>query len=112
MASSSMIKSIVVPLWHTPGCYLAAAVPTCGFAIVVFAPSVDNPRSTRMSRVGFASICFAAILLALSSHQTMAQGLLETAPQPFDSFMSPYPLGPLQKFGDLSPGSEAMSSRL
>jgi hypothetical protein len=65
-----------------------------------------------MSRVGFASICVAAILLALSSHQTMAQGLLETAPQPFDSFMSPYPLGPLQKFGDLSPGSEAMSSRL
>jgi hypothetical protein len=65
-----------------------------------------------MSRVGFASTCFAAILLALSSHQTMAQGLLPIEPHPFDNLISPYPLGPLQKFGDLSPGSEAMSSRL
>jgi hypothetical protein len=65
-----------------------------------------------MSRVGFASTCFVAVLLALSSHQTMAQGLLPIEPHPFDDVISPYPLGPLQKFGDLSPGSEAMSSRL
>jgi hypothetical protein len=65
-----------------------------------------------MSRVGFVSTCFAAVLLALSSHQTMAQGLLPIEPHPFDGIMSPYALGPLQKFGDLSPASEAMVSRL
>jgi hypothetical protein len=65
-----------------------------------------------MSRVGFASTCFAAILLALSSQQARAQGLLEVEPQPFDGIMSPHPLGPPQKFGGLSPGNEAMSSRL
>jgi len=65
-----------------------------------------------MSRVGFASTCFAAILLALSSQQARAQGLLEVEPQRSDGIMSPHPLGPPQKFGDLSPGSEAMSSRL
>jgi hypothetical protein len=65
-----------------------------------------------MRKAGFVGACFAAALAALSSHQTTAQGLLTIEPQPFDSFLSPHPLGPLQKFGDLSPGSEAMSSRL
>jgi hypothetical protein len=65
-----------------------------------------------MRRVGFVSICFAAALAALSSLQARAQGLLEIEPHPFDGITSPYPLGPLQKFGDLSPGSEASSSRL
>lgn len=47
---------------------------------------------------------FAAIALGLSSPQTMAQGQLTIEPHPFDSTMSPYPLGPLQKFGEFTPG--------
>jgi hypothetical protein len=107
-----MIKSIVVPLRRRHGCYLAGMVPTWSIAILGFMPSAGNPRSNKMSRVGFASTCFVAILLALSSQQARAQGLLEVEPQPFDGIMSPHPLGPLQKFGDLAPGSEAMSLRL
>ena len=47
---------------------------------------------------------FAVIMLGLSSPQTEAQGLLTIEPHPFDSTMSPYPLGPLQKFGEFAPG--------
>lgn len=57
-----------------------------------------------MSGVKFVSVGFAAILLGLSSPQAMAQGQLTIEPHPFDSTMSPYPLGPLQKFGEFSPG--------
>jgi hypothetical protein len=65
-----------------------------------------------MSVVRSAGACIAATLLALSSQATTAQGLLP--PQPVDDMMSPYPLGPLQKFqkfGDGSSGSEAISAR-
>jgi hypothetical protein len=65
-----------------------------------------------MSRVGFVGRCFAAILLALSGHEAMAQGLLAMEPQPFDDMMSPSPLGPPQRFGDLLTGSEATFSGL
>jgi hypothetical protein len=47
----------------------------------------------------------AAVLLALLCQKTMAQGLLPIEPHPFDSLQSPYPLGPLQKFGDLPSAS-------
>jgi hypothetical protein len=47
----------------------------------------------------------AAVLLALLCQKTMAQGLLPIEPHPFDSLLSPYPLGPLQKFGDLPSAS-------
>jgi hypothetical protein len=60
-----------------------------------------------MSGVRLAGVCIAATLLALSSQGT-AQGLLP--PQPADDMMSPYPLGPLQKFEVWSPGSEARST--
>jgi hypothetical protein len=60
-----------------------------------------NSRSIAMGRINFGSAGFAAILLALSGQETMAQGLLQIEPHPFDSMLSPYPLGPLQKFGDL-----------
>ena len=43
------------------------------------------------------------ILLGLSG-QAMAQGQLAIEPHPLDSITSPYPLGPVQKFGDFSPG--------
>jgi hypothetical protein len=59
-----------------------------------------------MSRVGFAGACLAATVLALSSQAAMAQGELQIEPHPYDSILSPYPLGPLQKFGDPSLGSE------
>lgn len=65
-----------------------------------------------MSRVGFAGACFAATLLALWSQAPMAQGLLSEASQPFDGILSHAPLGPSQKFGDWSPGSEAKSMTL
>jgi hypothetical protein len=55
-----------------------------------------------MSRVKLLGVSTAAILLALASGQTMAQGLLQLEPYPFDS-MSPDPLGPPQKFGTLPP---------
>ena len=54
--------------------------------------------------MGVVRLCnagFAAVLLALLCQRTMAQGLLPIEPHPFDSLLSPYPLGPLQKFGDL-----------
>jgi len=54
-----------------------------------------------MGRINFVSAGFAGILLALSGQETMAQGLLQIEPHSFDSVLSPYPLGPLQKFGDL-----------
>jgi hypothetical protein len=60
-----------------------------------------------MGRIRHVSACIAAILLALSSQEMMAQGSLLMKPQPVDDMMSPYPLGPLQKFGNVSPGSEA-----
>ncbi len=57
-------------------------------------------RGIKCVAAGFA----AAIALGLSSPQTMAQGLLTIEPHPFDSTMSPYPLGPLRKIrGDLCP---------
>src|ERR1700682_3166761 len=109
MASSSMIKSIFAPLLSTRCCYLARVVPAPDSAMVVFISAAVNARSIKMCRV--ASACFFAVLLALSSQETMAQGELPIEPRPFDSIWSPYPLGPLQKFGDLSSGSEARSSR-
>jgi hypothetical protein len=57
-------------------------------------------RGIKYVSAGFA----AAIALGLSSPQTGAQGLLTIEPHPLDSTMSPYPLGPLQKFGEFSPG--------
>src|ERR1022692_2106369 len=60
-----------------------------------------------MSRVNFVGASFAVILLALSSQETMAQGELQLEPHPFDSIVSPYPLGPPQKFGDLPPAGAA-----
>jgi hypothetical protein len=58
-----------------------------------------------MSRNGFVSAGFAAILLAWSGQHAMAQGLLQIEPHPLNSLESPYPLGPLQqKFGDFRPG--------
>jgi hypothetical protein len=65
-----------------------------------------------MSRVKFAGACMAATLLALWSREPMAQGLLSGAPQPFDGILSHDPLGPPQKFGDWSPGSDARSTGL
>jgi hypothetical protein len=65
-----------------------------------------------MSRVRFVGACMAAALLVLSGQETMAQGLLPVKPQSVDDIMTPYPLGPLQKFGDWSPGSEARFTRL
>src|ERR1700736_4311614 len=59
-----------------------------------------------MSGVRFVGVCMAAALLALSSHESRAQGSLATEPQSFDDLMAPHPLGPVQKFGDWSPGSE------
>jgi hypothetical protein len=68
--------------------------------------------SIEMSKVRFAGACMAAALLALWSQEPMAQGLLSGPPQPFDGVLSHDPLGPSQKFGDLSPGSEARSTTL
>ena len=65
-----------------------------------------------MSRVGFAGACMAATLLTLWSQAPMAQGLLSETSQPFDGILSHDPLGPSQKFGDWSPGSEAKSMTL
>jgi hypothetical protein len=59
-----------------------------------------------MGVVRFCSAGFAAVLLALLCQNTMAQGLLSIEPHPLDSLLSPYPVGPLQKFGDLPPASE------
>jgi hypothetical protein len=64
-----------------------------------------------MSGLRFVGACMAATLLVLSSQETMGQGLLPMEPQPFDDIMSPYPLGPLQKFGDWSGGSQARSTQ-
>jgi hypothetical protein len=58
-----------------------------------------------MSGFKFLGAGLVASLLVLSSHEPMAQGLLPM-PQPSDGIMSPDPLGPLQKFGDRSPGGE------
>jgi hypothetical protein len=63
-----------------------------------------------MSGIGVASALIAAILLMLSGQETMAQGEL-ARPQSFD-MMSSDPLGPLQKFGDWSPGSESRFTRV
>jgi hypothetical protein len=57
-----------------------------------------------MSRIKLVSAGFAAILLAWSGQHAMAQGLLQIEPHSLDSLESPYPLGPLQKFGDFRPG--------
>jgi hypothetical protein len=65
-----------------------------------------------MSGVRFVGACMAATLLVLSGQETMAQGSLPVKSQSFDDVMTPYPLGPLQKFGDWSPGSEARFTRL
>jgi hypothetical protein len=65
-----------------------------------------------MSRVGFVAVGVAATLLALWTQEPMAQGLLSGSPQPFDGIMAPAPLGPVQKFGDWSPATEAKSMRL
>jgi len=58
-----------------------------------------------MSGVRFVRAGIAAAVLGLSSQGMLAQGLLPMTPQPF-GVMSPDPLGPPQKFGDWSPGSE------
>jgi hypothetical protein len=65
-----------------------------------------------MGGVRFVGACMAATLLVLSGQETMAQGSLPVKPQSVDDIMTPYPLGPLQKFGDWSPGSEARFTRL
>jgi hypothetical protein len=65
-----------------------------------------------MSRVGFAGACMAATLLTLWSQAPMAQGLLSESSQPFDGILSHDPLGPSQKFGEWSPGSETKSMTL
>jgi hypothetical protein len=65
-----------------------------------------------MSRIRFCSACFAAIALALSWQEILAQGLLPIAPQPVDSLLSPNPLGPPQKFGGSAVGGEPGFSRL
>jgi hypothetical protein len=52
-----------------------------------------------MNAVRLVGACLAAGLLALSG-QTGAQGLLPMQPPAVDDMMSPYPLGPLQKFED------------
>jgi hypothetical protein len=57
-----------------------------------------------MSRVNLVSAGLAAILLALPGQHALAQGLMQIEPHPLDSLESPYPLGPLQKFGDFRPG--------
>jgi hypothetical protein len=82
----------------------ARVVQSSDSAIMAFMPLADNPRSTKMSRVRFVGACMAVALLALPSREAMAQGSLAT--EPFDGLMAPEPLGPLQKFGDWSPGSE------
>jgi hypothetical protein len=63
-----------------------------------------NSWSREMSRTNLVSAGFAAVLLAWSGQHAMAQGLLQIEPHPLDSLESPYPLGPLQKFGDFRPG--------
>ena len=63
-----------------------------------------------MGRVGFINACFTVILLGLSSQQAMAQGQLAIEPHTLDSMTSPHPLGPVQKFGDFSPGYVATFS--
>jgi hypothetical protein len=65
-----------------------------------------------MSRIGLCGTCFAAILLAVSCQETVAQGLLQIEPQPFDGVLSPNPLGPPQNFGGMAPGSQRGFSRL
>jgi hypothetical protein len=57
-----------------------------------------------MRSVRFIDACFTVILLGLSSQEAMAQGQLAIEPHPLDSITSPYALGPVQKFGDFSPG--------
>jgi hypothetical protein len=57
-----------------------------------------------MSRVKLVSAGLAAILLALPGQHSLAQGLLQIEPHPLSTLESPYPLGPLQKFGDFRPG--------
>jgi hypothetical protein len=66
--------------------------------------TLGNCWSREMSRVKLVSAGFAAILLAWSGQHAMAQGLLQIEPHPLNSLESPYPLGPLQKFGDFRPG--------
>jgi hypothetical protein len=79
-------------------------MPTSGSGSVVFIFLAGNARSTKMSRVGCINACFTVILLGLSGQQAMAQGQLAIEPYPLDSITSPYALGPVQKFGDFSPG--------
>jgi hypothetical protein len=99
-----MIKSMVPPSLRARRCYLTGVLPTSYSGSVVFVFSKGNSRSTKMRGIKCVSAGFAALLLGLSSPQTMAQGQLTIEPHPFDSIMSPYPLGPLQKFGGFSPG--------
>jgi hypothetical protein len=74
--------------------------------------ALDNSWSIDMSGLRFVGAGVAAALLALWSQEPTAQGLLEATPQPFDGILSHAPLGPPQKFGDLSPGSEVRSTRM
>jgi hypothetical protein len=83
---------------------ICPVVQTSDSAIVAFMRWLSTPRGSKMSRVRFVGACMAAALLALSSQHATAQGSLTT--EPFDGLMAPHPLGPLQKFGDWSPGSE------
>ncbi len=63
-----------------------------------------------MTRVRWVSACVAASLLALPA-QAAAQGLLPLQPPAADDMMSPYPLGPLQTFGNGTPASAARPTR-
>jgi hypothetical protein len=63
-----------------------------------------------MGVVRFCSAGVAAVLLALVCQPAMAQGLLAIEPHPLDSLLSPYPVGPLQKFGARPPAGEARFS--
>src|ERR1700676_3928157 len=90
--------------WH--GWCKRSILLTSDSAIVTFMCLANNPRSTKMSGLRFVGACMAAALLTLSSQESMAQGVLATEPQSFESLMAPHPLGSPQKFGDWSSGSE------
>src|SRR5450432_2120602 len=66
------IKGTAAPLICTRYCYPARVVQTCDSGTVLLILAADSPRSVEMSRFGFLSACFAAILLALSDQDAMA----------------------------------------
>jgi hypothetical protein len=104
VSDRASIKSMVVSIKHTPllSCPHGAGVWFCYCGVHTFGRQLSEHQ---MSRIGFAGACLAAGVLALSSQAAMAQGELQIEPHPYDSILSPYPLGPLQKFGDPLSGS-------